>query len=182
MSRTVQRRALICVVFAALAFSSTAAAVPFPLQREGKGTEPLSGAGVFAGRTFRPTTAFVRWDPHLRVLDLLLFTGRSAPHACGSVAQAAARASRLVEIGLSHQAKRLLVGRPLAGPIVEFVSHGATGAPRVEALQHGVRLILTRVDTARGGVWHGRLSVHSTRIAGGRYGYAGTFSAGWCSR
>jgi hypothetical protein len=181
MSTAVHRRALYCIVFAALAFAGSAAAVPFPLQREGNGNEPVAGAGVFAGTAFHPTTAFVRWDPHLQVLDLMVFGNHTSPRDCAAVARASANSPRLVEVGLSHRAKRLPVGRPLPVTIAEFVGHAGGGAPQVHAVQRGVRLVLTRVDTSRGGVWHGRLSVRSTRIAGKRYGYGGTFSARWCN-
>jgi len=44
-----------------------------------------------------------------------------------------------------------------------------------------VQLVLTRVDTYRNGVWHGRLSVPKKIYADGKlYGYHGTFAARWC--
>lgn len=180
MSTAVHRRALLCVVFAALAVTGSAEAVPFPLQREGNGNERIAGGGVFAGSAFHAWTAYVRWDRHLQVLDLMLFSDRAAPRACAGVVQSAARARHLVEVGLSHRAKPLAVGRPLARTIAEFVAHSGSGAPQVQAVQHGVRLILTRVDTSRG-VWHGRLAVRATRIGGRPYSYNGTFAARWCS-
>ena len=48
------------------------------------------------------------------------------------------------------------------------------------AVQPGVRLTLSRVDTAKGGVWHGHLTVAKTRQSGKTFSYNGTFAARWC--
>jgi hypothetical protein len=48
------------------------------------------------------------------------------------------------------------------------------------AVQPGVGLFLTRIDTRKGGVWHGGVRVAKQTIKGRTYSYDGTFAARWC--
>ena len=78
----------------------------------------------------------------------------------------------------------LVIGAP-------SVNNGGTGFVQVDffvasthyyTIQPGVRLLLTRVDAARHGLWHGRLSVPATKVEGKLFGFDGTFAAEWCGR
>jgi hypothetical protein len=48
-------------------------------------------------------------------------------------------------------------------------------------LTHGVKLVLTRINSYPGGVWHGTLSAPTKVYNDGKvYGYEGSFAAQWC--
>jgi hypothetical protein len=160
-------------------FAATAAALPFPGQRAGSGTERTAGGGTFAGAPFTARSAAVEWDEKTRLLTLYLFE-RSGVR-CSNLAEAIAiRRGRSVQVLVTRRAQRLPVNRPVRGPFVRFVRRfGATDA-EIQLVQQGVELRLTRVDTGRAGVWHGHLNVTPRSLQGKRYSYAGTFAARWC--
>ena len=54
------------------------------------------------------------------------------------------------------------------------------GGVMTTGFQPGVSIVFTRIDTARNGLWHGRISVPRQKYTGKVYALRGTFAAGWC--
>lgn len=162
--------------------SAAASTTPFPSERQGNGTEPISGGAVFAGHAYRTRSAIVHWDRNLGSLDLYLFRKALGPVRCDAIATIAARQPELVQVGLERgKPVRLAVGRPLSGVVVQFIAQPGRGEPAVlQVLRKHVQLVLTRVDTSRNGVWHGRLNARRALLGHKAYSYNGTFAAKWC--
>jgi hypothetical protein len=168
--------ALVAAWLAAAAVAAPPPA-PFPKQRAGTGHEKTAGAGLFAGTRYRARSAIIRWDGHLKSLDLYLF--RRGTAGCSSFTRAATEPGRLLQIAISRKAIRLPLSAPVPGALAEFIAHRRTPPPSIVPIR-SVALAFTRIDTAKGARWHGRIKVRSTRVKGRAYSYAGTFAARWC--
>lgn len=168
------RRGALAAAVAALAFPAALPAASFPPQRQGSGKEATAGGGVFAGKPYRARSALVKWDGF--ALNLYLLAGAET---CATLFDASGKGD-VVQVILTQDAKKLPVGAPLPNPTVEFVSHGTGGSNSIGLVQRGVKLVLSRVDTSKAGVWHGSLSVAKTALNGKPFSYAGTFAARGC--
>jgi hypothetical protein len=165
----------------ALAFLAAAAGATttFPVQRTGSGNEPTAGGGSFRGAAFAARSAAIQWDAKARTLTLYLFERRGI--LCSSLHRTVAiRRGRTVQVLVARKAAKLPVGRTLRDPFVKFARRFGATDLEIQVIQQRVRLRFTRIDTHRGGNWHGRLDVAPRTLAGKRYAYAGTFAARWC--
>jgi len=168
-------------ILAAASLAGTAGAgTPFPIQRAGSGDEPTAGGGRFKGLEFHARSAAIQWDAKARTLTLYLF---GLPRVqCSSLHRIVAiKRGRSVQVLVARRAAKLSVGRTLRDPFVRFARRFGATDVEIQLVQQRVRLRFTRIDTHRGGVWHGRLDVAPRTLEGNRYSYAGTFAARWCS-
>jgi hypothetical protein len=169
------------VVVLALASSALAAGQPpkrFPALRYGAGAEANWGGGTFAGIPYKPHQAVVAWNTKARTLTLYLL--RQKHVTCLTLNQAITAPGLLVQALITARPLSRVVGHTIPNQTLQFVLH-QNGRVGVGAMKDGVQLVLTRVDTYRNGVWHGRLSVPKKIYADGKlYGYHGTFAARWC--
>lgn len=85
-----------------------------------------------------------------------------------------------MQVLVARKPVRLEVGRMLRNPFIRFARRFGATDVEIQLVQQRVRLRLTRIDTHRGGVWHGRLDVAPRTLGGKRFSYAGTFAARWC--
>jgi hypothetical protein len=90
------------------------------------------------------------------------------------------RRGRSVQVLVARRPVKLPVGRTFPDPFVRFARRFGATDVEVQLVQQRVRLGLTRIDTHRGGIWHGRLDVAPRSLEGKQYSYAGTFAARWC--
>lgn len=172
----------LCLVTAlALTFLSAnaGARTSFPIQRVGSGKESTAGGGSFGGVAFAARSAAIQWDTSARSLTLYLFELPGVQ--CSSLHRTVAvRRGRSVQVLVTRRAVKLPVRRTLRDVFVRFTRRfGATDVEN-QLVQQRVELRFTRIDTHRGGIWHGRLDVASRTLEGKRYSYAGTFAARWC--
>jgi hypothetical protein len=178
---SVGRALVVCVVALVLVGSASAAGKPpkrFPALRYGIGAEPTWGGGTFAGETYSPRAAVVAWSMRARTLTLYLLRQRHV--TCSRLGEAITAPGVLVQALIAARPLAQAIAKPLPDQTLQFVTHREERVG-VGALKEGVRLVLTRVDTHPGGVWHGRLSVPKKVYADGKlYGYRGTFAARWC--
>jgi hypothetical protein len=177
-------RALTLSVATALALAflpATAGALTsFPVQRAGSGKEPTAGGGSFRGVAFAARSAAIQWDANARTLTLYLFELPGVQ--CSSLHRTVAiKRGRSVQVLVARRAVRLPVGRTLRDPFVRFARRFGATDVEIQLVQQRVRVRFTRIDTHRGGVWHGHLDVAPRTLEGNRYSYAGTFAARWCS-
>lgn len=168
--------ALVAAVLAATA-SAAPPPAPFPQQHGGTGHEKTAGTGLFASARYRARSAIIRWDGHVKSLDLYLF--RRRVDSCSGFKRAATEPGRLLQIAIARQAIRLPLGVPVHDALAEFITQRRTPPPSIMPVR-SVVLVLTRIDTTRGARWHGRLEVKPSRIEGRTYAYSGTFAARWC--
>lgn len=177
MSRSA--RVALALVAAVLETGAGAAAppAPFPKQRGGTGNEKMAGSGLFAGAPYRARSAIIRWDGHVKSLDLYLFRRNIA--GCSSFQRAATEPGRLLQIAVARKATRLPLRVPMRSALAEFITHRRTPPPSIASVRPVV-LVFTRIDTAKGARWHGRITVTPSRIGGRAYSYSGTFTARWC--
>jgi len=172
----------LCLVTAlALPFLSAnaGARTSFPIQRVGSGKEPTAGGGSFGGAAFAARSAAIQWDANARILMLYLFELPGVQ--CSNLHRTVAvRRGRSVQVLVARRAVKLPVGRTLRDVFVRFTRRfGATDVEN-QLVQQRVQLRFTRINTHRGGTWHGRLDVAPRSLEGKRYSYAGTFAARWC--
>jgi hypothetical protein len=177
----VGRTLVVFLAVLALAGSAVAAQQPpkrFPALRYGVGAEPNWGGGTFAGVRYKPHQAVVAWAMKARTLTLYLL--RQKHVGCSSLDHAITAPGLLVQALITARPLSRVVGHVIPNQTLQFVLH-RDGRVAVGAMKQGVRLVLTRIDSHRGGVWHGRLSVPKKIYADGKlYGYRGTFAARWC--
>jgi hypothetical protein len=169
--------ATLLAVVAATAALAAPPPAPFPAQRAGSGDESTAGGGLFAGAPYRARSAVIRWNGRIESLDLYLFRKRVT--SCAAFEHAVTEPGRVIQIGAARGAVRLPVGSPVRRPLAQFVTQRREPPPQI-VFARPVELVFTRVDTARGGTWHGRVAVKPRRVEGRRYSYAGTFAARWC--
>ena len=169
--------ALLLFVVSGSAFAATSGA-RFPRLSYGVGNEPTSGGGYFASAPYVPRTAVVAWNVKARTLTLYLL--RQQDVGCRRLRRTITAPGLLVQALITARPLAAVVGRPIPNQTLQFVTH-RRGRVGVGALKKGVRLVLTRVDSYPGGVWHGSLTLRTRVYADGRvYGYRGTFAARWC--
>lgn len=159
--------------------TNAGARTSFPVQRVGSGKEPIAGGGSFGGNAFAARSAAIQWDTKARTLTLYLF---ELPRVqCATLHRTVAiRRGRSVQVLVARRAVKLPVGRTLRDVFVRFTRRfGATDVEN-QLVQQRLQLRFTRIDTHRGGIWHGRLDVAPRSLEGKRYSYAGTFAARWC--
>jgi hypothetical protein len=162
-------------VGACLLVTSAAAKTPYPPRAGGSGAEPTGGSGTGAGVSFKPRFALATYDGSNYVLYLT-----SQQLACKDTLLAKP----------PYLTVTVVTGSPLivCAPTVNrgtqsFVQVDFFVAPiHYYTIQPKVRLVLTRIDPTRNGVWHGRLTVPLTRFEGKAFVFDGTFSARWCGR
>ena len=167
------------VLVAAIATAALAGPPParFPEQRAGSGEETTTGGGLFAGSPYRARSAVIRWNGRINSLDLYLFRERIG--SCAAFERAVTEPGRVVQIGVARGPVRLRVGSPVRRALAQFVTQRPAPPPAI-VFARPVRLFFTRIDTARGSVWHGRVAVERRRVDGALYSYEGTFAARWC--
>jgi hypothetical protein len=136
----------------------------------------MSGSGKAAGTTFRPRSAVVNYNKVDGVYVIYL-TPEAA--TCGLHFSQ----TRLLEVVIVST-KPLIVGAPsLRKGENNYVSvsfkitqsHSFVTSKRV-------KLVLTRVDSRTNKLWHGRLTVPTTKIEKDTVSFKGTFAARWCGR
>ena len=159
--------------------ASAGALTSFPVQRAGSGKEPMAGGASFGGVAFTARSAAVQWDANARTLTLYLFEFPRVQ--CSSLHRTIAiQRGRSVQVLVARRAVKLPVGRTLPDPFVRFARRFGATDVEIQLVQQRVRLRFTRIDTHRGGIWHGHLDVAPRTLEGKRYSYAGTFAARWC--
>ncbi len=170
---------LAAVALATVALSASAVAkTPLPKRPEGSGSELTGGAGVIAGTPFRARYALALLDISFDQVEIYLFP---KPVACRDVVFAT---PPYIDVTVDTQDAPLLVGRPSLQDGHAFVQanlHPPTGN-KYYALQPGVSITFTRIDTSTRGVWHGRLTIRHQRFEGRVFSFKGTFAARWCGR
>lgn len=169
--------ALVAAVLAATA-SAAPPPAPFPQQRGGTGNEKTAGTGLFANSQYRARSAIIRWDGHIKSLDLYLF--RRRVDSCSGFKRAATEPGRLLQVAIARQAIRLPLRVPVRDALAEFIAHRRTPPPSITPVR-SVILVFTRIDTTRGARWHGRIEVKPSHVEGRTYAYSGTFAARWCA-
>ena len=174
------RRALPALVASALVLALPAAwaKTPLPIAPQGSGRDPTAGGGTIAGKPFRAVSAIAQYDvPGGDVYIYIL--GKRVSDPCRLVTYDDAP---YVWIWLHTEGTRPVVGKPSRSNGRDVVQVNFVLEGHYVAVQPGVRLVLTRVDPRRNGVWHGRLTVKTASLDGRTYAYAGTFAARWCRK
>ena len=169
---------VVALTAALLLPSPAVAKTPTPARAEGPGGEATGGAGVMAGRSFRPRYALAVLDVSFEQLEIYLFPKRIA---CRDVLFAD---PPYVKVIVDTNGSPLLVGRPSLQNGRAFVQvdfHPATGN-KYFAIQPGASVTFTRIDPAPNGLWHGSLTVKRQRFQGHVFSYKGTFAARWCGK
>jgi hypothetical protein len=161
-----------------MAISAFAAPIPLPTSPVGEGSEPTRGAAVVAGSRIRLRSALV-WVDAFGDLTVMF-----APTARSCSASAAKPTRPYVWAWIHSTGQSLPIGRQLggAGDVRIVVNFNAPGSVRPVSVKRGVALVFTRVDTAAGGLWHGRLTVRRSTVAGRRFAFSGTFAGRWCGQ
>jgi hypothetical protein len=161
----------------ALAASAAAAKTPYPPPTGGAGAEPTGGAGVGAGVAFHPRFALATYEPIGGNYVLYL---TQTPVQCTRTYLAKPPYLTVSVVTGSP----LVVGRPsLQRGDNDFVQVDFyVSATHYYAVQPGVKLVLTRVGSVPGSVWHGSVAVPTTHFEGKTFSFDGTFAARWCGR
>jgi hypothetical protein len=151
---------------------------PFPPPTAGSGAERTAGSGVGAGVSFHPRFALVTYDG-IGGHYVLYLTPK--PVGCSKTYLAA---PPYLTVSVVTDGSPLVVGAPsLQRGGSNFVQVDFYVAPiHYYSIQPGVRLVLTRVASARNSVWHGRLTVPTTQFEGKSFSFSGSFAARWCGR
>ncbi|HXY79740.1 MAG TPA: hypothetical protein VEH55_00075 [Gaiellaceae bacterium] len=167
----VMTAALVALLLAA----SIAAKTPYPPRAAGSGSEPTTGSGMGAGVSFRPRYALATYDGANYVLYLT-----QQLLACKDTLLAKPPYLTVTIVTGSP----LVTGRPTVNSGDQsFVQVDFFVAPvHYYTVQPKVKLVLTRVDPTRNGVWHGRVTVPLTHFEGKTFSFDGTFAARWCGR
>ena len=162
-------------VGASLLVASATAKTPYPPRAGGSGAESTGGSGTGAGVSFKPKFALATYDGSNYVLYLM-----SQQLACKDTLLAKPPYLTVTVVSGAP----LIVGAPRVNSGTgSFVQVDFFVAPvHYYTVQPKVRLVFTRIDPARNGVWHGRLTVPLTRFEGKTFVFDGTFAARWCGR
>lgn len=167
--------ASVSLAAAGLFVAAAAAKTPYPPKAGGSGTEATAGSVTGAGVSFTPKFALATYNGSNYVLYLT-----QRPLACSDTVLAKPPYLTVTIVSGSP----LVVGSPTA-------NSGSSSFVQVDffvtrlhyyAVQPKVRLVLTRVDPARTGVWHGSLTVPTTHFEGKTFAFTGTFAARWCGQ
>jgi hypothetical protein len=177
-------RVVLCSFVIALSALSVASAWgsasgAFPRIRSGVGGEPTAGSGDIAGDSYVGRSAVVAWNRRFHILTLYLLPNRTT--TCASLFEQLHAPGHKIQVQLTTT-PRARIG-PVENPEVAFITvFAGDRPPHVAGLSRGGEVSISRIDTTKGGVWHGSFRV-PTRLYGDRllYGYQGTFAARWCS-
>jgi hypothetical protein len=155
---------------------------PYPAQHEGAGKERTSANGVFAGTTYVARSALVDYElgasccPQTTVGQVNVFLFEQAGVRCATLAQA--KYKRFFSYTVETDGKKLPVGRVTPASLFQQASFNIVGL--TTGFQPGVSIVFTRIDTARKGLWRGRITVPRQQYKGKTYALKGTFAALWC--
>jgi hypothetical protein len=113
-------------------------------------------------------------------LDIFLTSDR---RGCAGLAKTAG-AGPHVWVWVHSDGANLPLGRALTttGKIRFVVNFVSSGGSMPISVSRGAKLVFTRMDSAAGGVWRGRLTVPATALGGSRFAFSGTFGARWCGQ
>jgi hypothetical protein len=168
------RTLLTVVVLAALG--------PYPAQHEGAGKEPTTATGIFAGTQFVPRSALADYElgasccPQKTVGQVNVYLFEQPGVGCGNLEKA--KGKRFFSYTLETDGKTLPAGRVAPASLFQQASFNVVGS--TTGFQPGVSITFTRIDTAPGGEWHGRIKVPLQKFGGKTYSLDGTFAADWC--
>jgi hypothetical protein len=181
MSITV-RRAGAALTVALVAAAPAAAQVQgvFPQIRLGGGKEPNAGGGVVAGDRYVTRNAVIAWNRKWNNLTLYLLWRRQV--TCTTLRSTITKPGHLIQVHVTDR-PRVPLDRTVTNSQVAFLTifRNPRIPTKIAGLKQGARLKFTRIDSYRGGVWHGTFSVPRKVYGDGRlYGYSGTFAAKWC--
>lgn len=182
MSRTKASRLLFAAIIA-LCLPQVASGGAYPPQRQGSGNEPTAGGGVIARAPFHARSALIVEDDlppgYLRYqLTLHLFPKRVNCAGIGTATTLNGH-SRLIYFELRRHGP-VPVGKPVGSSQPQTTGAIFINGRDGQETFSGISLVFTRVDTSRGGVWHGKISVQRQYIVGPSDAYHGTFAATWC--
>jgi hypothetical protein len=144
----------------------------------GTGTEPLSLTGVDRTASFDAATALV--IPSETGLKILIFS-QSAGCADLSRLEYLQARSDYIEVTLDPDpsaAGNLPLNRALTQAQVGFTQSRGHNSYSEYVLPPDAKVVLSRIHTQSGGVWHGSVSAQS---AGDESRLHGTFAARWCA-
>jgi hypothetical protein len=160
---------------AGLLVGSAAAKTPYPPKASGSGTETTGGSGLGAGVSFAPRFALATYDGEHYVLYLT-----PKPVTCAKAVFTKPPYLTVTIVGGAP----LVVGKPTpnSGSSAFVQVDFFVGPTHYYAVQPKVKLVLTRVDPRKNGVWHGRVTVPTTHFEGKSFSFAGTFAARWCGK
>lgn len=165
-----------------LAAALASAPGPYPSQHAGTGREPTAGTGTFAGTTFTPRSALVRYElgasccPQKTVGELTVYLFERAGVTCSGLE--AAKSRRFVSYEVETDGRALPVGKPPPSSWFQQASFNVPGL--TTGFQIGISIVFTRIDTSARGVWHGRIVAPRAKLSGKTYAFTGTFAGGWC--
>ena len=169
---------LIAALAGLMAVGVASAATPIPTKAQGGGSEGTTGGGIMLGKPFTAKYADLVLDISFDQLQLYLFPKHVA---CSDVLYTQ---PPYVVVNVDTAGKAVVVGHPSLANGVAFVQvdfHPATGT-KYYAIQPGASVTFTRVDPAKNGIWHGKLSVKKQQDEGHTFAYDGTFAAHWCGK
>ena len=166
-------RAVLVVVVAGVIAGPAAAKTPYPPKASGSGSETTGGSGVGAGVSFTPRFALTTYDGEHYVLYLT-----PKPVTCAKAVFTKPPYLTVTIVGSTP----LVVGKqtPNSGSSAFVQVDFFVGPTHYYAVQPKVKLVLTRVDPRKNGVWHGRVTVPTTHFEGKSFSFSGTFAARWC--
>jgi hypothetical protein len=168
------RRMLLLVALVLVLVPVAAAKTPLPAKPQGSGNEPTTGGGIMSGKPFKVVWAAATPDDFGDVAIYLL----AKKTACSDLFFAAAP---FVKVHVHTEGSPLLIGKPALQDGRDYVQADFhPPGPTYYAIQPGVSIEFTRVDTTKTGVWHGKLTVKRQTSEGHLFSYAGTFAAHWC--
>ena len=172
-----KRAAVLAVAFSAFALPAAQAKTPLPAKPQGAGSEPTAGGGVINGASFHARSAIVQVDSATGDVFVYVFSKKVG---CRVISYSDAP---YVWLWIHTNGTPLDVGKPLrTNGTVRFVQVNFVLSDHYIAVQPGVRLTFTRIDTRKSGVWHGRLTVGKQTVKGRAFSYGGTFAARWCGK
>ena len=157
-------------VFAGAALANT----PLPAKPQGTGAEPTAGGGVMKDVPIAARYAVMQVDSPGGDLNLYLSSKRLG---CGIVGY---NSAPFVWVIVHTQGSPPVVGKPSLSKGHDIVQVNFTFKDHYVSATPGVRLVFTRIDPRKNGVWHGSLTVKKLMYQGHAYSYKGTFAARWC--
>ena len=137
---------------------------------------------IFAGTAFVARSALVNYEigksccPAKSVGNVNVFVFERAGITCAILESA--KSARFFSYTVETDGKRLPVGRAPSSAFFQQASFNIVGL--TTGFQPGVSIMFTRIDTATGAVWHGRVTVPRQTYNKKLYGFNGTFAARWC--
>src|SRR5262245_48429608 len=156
-----KRALVLAAAVATLAASAALAKTPLPQHAQGTGKQPTAGGGVVGGAPFAARSALAQYDSRSGDVYVYIFKKQVGCHFV-SFSDAP-----YVWVWIHTEGTPLDVGRQMrTSGTSRFVQVNFVLANHYIAVQPGVRLTISRLDPARGGVWHGRLTVAKTKQSG----------------